>query len=163
MRRLAVLALALATSPAAADSLWTAELRAGYGVAIGGGQGTSTKRLSPVALDATISVAIHDQPRVFAYGGLAAETFDRSAVGATFGVRMHEPGTALRVAAGGTWLIAPYTLWGGVASAGLCTREDHGRRYCADAQLTAYFAGTDLAEGKTVLQAQLMLGFAFGG
>jgi hypothetical protein len=34
---------------------------------------------------------------------------------------------------------------------------------CGDAQVTAYFAGTDLAPGHTVLQAQLVIGFAFEG
>lgn len=146
-----------------ADPLWTTELRAGYGISAGGGQGVTTTRLSPLVLEGQVAVAIHEEPRVLAYGGVVFETLDRSAVGASFGARLRPAGSAMRVSGGGVWLVAPYSLWGALASVGRCFSVGTRRGVCGDAQVTSYFAGSDLAPGHTVLQAQLVVGFAFEG
>jgi hypothetical protein len=47
------------------------------------------------------------------------------------------------------------------ASGGACKRMSRLLNLCGDAQLTAYFAGSDLADGRTVTQFQLVLGALF--
>lgn len=146
-------------SPARADSLWEAELRLGYGVSLGGSGGMTSTRPTPLNVTAIGSVAVREEPRMYAYGGLVVETLDRNAVGAVAGVRLAPPDRAIRLAAGGAWLFAPYSLWGVTASGGACRRGSVA--ICGDVQLTAYFAGSDLAEGRTVTQVQAVLGIVF--
>jgi len=138
--------------------LWEADLRAGYGVAMSGTQGTMSARPSPLTLEATGAIAVNEEPAVSGYAGALVETLDRSGVGTVFGARLIEG--PLRLAGGGTWIFAPYTLWGATASAGTCWRVARGAQLCTDAQLTAYFAGTDLVKGHAVTQAQLVIGVA---
>jgi hypothetical protein len=146
-----------------AEPLWDAELRVGMGVDMGGGQGMASARRSPLTVAAVGAVAISYEPPLSGYAGLVVETLDRSAVGGTAGIRFTPALRRFRLAAGGTALVAPYTLYGGTASAGACFSLGSSMRACADAQLTAYFAGDDLAPGKTVTQAQLVLAVAFDG
>jgi hypothetical protein len=155
-----LLLLALA-SPATADPLYEAELRVGYGIAVGGGQGMTTTRATPLTLAALGSIAINEEPRVSAYGGLVVETLDRSAAGVMAGVRLAPAGSPFRLAAAGTWMVAPYTLWGAIASAGACKHVGAGWSACGDLQLTAYVAGTDLPAGDAVTQVQGVLGMVF--
>ncbi|MBC7978650.1 MAG: hypothetical protein H7138_27000, partial [Myxococcales bacterium] len=58
-------------------------------------------------------------------------------------------------------LVAPDSLLGATASGGLCRRQTRSIGLCGDLQVTAYFAGGDLAEGRTVTQIQLVLGAVF--
>ncbi|MEJ7604263.1 MAG: hypothetical protein WKG01_40760, partial [Kofleriaceae bacterium] len=114
-------------------SLWEAELRVGFGVAVTGGTEMSSTSTTPLGLTAIGALAIRDEPRVYAFGGITAETLDRNAVGVTAGVRFQPSGGVLRLAAGGTWMFAPETLWGAVGSAGVCHRGTVG--LCIDVQL----------------------------
>src|SRR5262249_52283826 len=108
---------------ARADSLWEADIRAGYGVAMSGSQGTMSARRSPLTLEATGAIAVNEEPNVAGFAGMVVETLDRSAVGTVVGARLTQG--PLRLAGGGTWIFAPYTLWGAVASAGTCKRMSH--------------------------------------
>ncbi|MEO8698399.1 MAG: hypothetical protein ABI867_00110 [Kofleriaceae bacterium] len=162
MRSLLGLAILLSAGTAHADepALWEAELRLGYGLAVGGGGGMTSTKSTPLSVTAIGAMAIQDEPRMAAYGGLTVETLDRNAVGAVAGVRLAPFDGKVRLSGGGTWIFAPYTLWGATASGGVC-RRSRGLGLCGDLQLTAYFAGTDLAEGHTVTQIQAVVGVVF--
>jgi hypothetical protein len=157
----ALLALLLLVRTASAGSLWDAELGLGAGVALGAGTGSQAK-LSPVTIDASVAVAVNEEPNLSATGGLIVETRDRSSVGVTFGVRLQpDPASRLRLQGGGVGIVAPFSLWGARASAGLC---GHGRKtLCGDLVLTSFLGGSDLASGHTVTQIQAVFGFAFAG
>jgi hypothetical protein len=159
VRSLVILATLMST--ASADPLYEAELRVGYGLAVGGGDGMTTKRTTPLTLAAVAAIAINEAPPVSAYGGLVIETLDRSSAGVMAGVRLSPRDSMFRLAAAGTWIVAPYTLWGAIASAGACKRVGAGWSACGDLQLTTYVAGTDLPEGHTVTQIQAVLGMVF--
>lgn len=164
MRMLATLAaIGAAGAPARADDghlpLLEGELRFGYGLSMGGGGGKMVTRPTPLNVIATAAIAVRDQPRIYGYGGLAAETLDRNAVGAVAGVRVVPAVSRLRLAAGAAWWFAPYTMYGATASVGACWRRSLG--VCGDLQLATYFAGSDLASGHTVTQAQAMVGVVF--
>lgn len=153
-------ALALA-SPARADSLWDAEVRLGYGVTTGEtAAGKMATRRSPMSVAALAGWAISDDPPLMGYAGLGVETLDRTSVGAQAGVKLAVAGP-VRVTAGGTWIFAPYTLWGAVGSVGACSRVARTFKACGDLQLTAYFAGDDLIDKKAVTQIQLAIGLVF--
>jgi hypothetical protein len=71
-------------------------------------------------------------------------------------------GTPIRVSAGATYMFAPFTLWGATAAVGGCARGKFGQLgLCGDLEMTAFFAGTDLAEGRTVTQISAKLGVSF--
>jgi hypothetical protein len=169
--RLAVLAALLppAAAPGAAaepsqtelDPLWQAEVHVGYGLAMSGSGTQMSKRASPLTLSAIVGFAFNDTPRLFGFGGLVVETLDRSAAGGVFGVKYAPPGSRFHLAAGGTLLVAPASLLGATASGGLCLRQTALLGLCGDVQVTSYFAGGDLAEGRTVTQIQLVLGAVF--
>jgi len=139
------------------QSMWDAELRLGYGVAVGGNQGMTTTRSSPLTIAAMASYAIEQDPPLSLYGGATLETLDRTSVGTVFGVKL-TPDSPLRVSAGGAWVFAPTTLWGATASVGACTRVARSVKACADVQIAAYFAGTDLPEGSAMTVVQLAMG-----
>ena len=149
--------------PAAAEPLWQAELRMGYGLAVSGSGTAMSTRASPLMVAATIAMAVEDTPPLAGYGGLVVETLDRNAAGAVFGVRMASENSRLRLAGGGIWLIAPYSIYGATASVGACTHLSRRVGLCGDVQLTAYIAGSDLADGHTVTQGQLVAGMVFDG
>src|SRR4051794_23066535 len=88
----------------------SAEVRPGYGVAVGGGAGRASLRGSPLVLAARVAVAVRDEPRMSGYGGLIVETLDRTGVGGEAGVTL-EPRVRLRLRAGGIAMVAPYQLW----------------------------------------------------
>lgn len=156
-----MLMLAGVGRPAAAESLWEAELRLGYGVALGGGEGMTSKRASPLTIQALAAVAVNSEPELAAFGGLVVETLDRSGVGAVGGVRMNVG--PIRVAGGGEYMFAPDTLWGAFVSGGTCKRMAAHLSLCGDLELTAYFAGSDLAENHTVTQIQAVFGVVVDG
>jgi len=154
-----------AARPAAAAPeslpLWQAEVRAGYGVAMGGSGSRMSTRPTPLTLAAIASFAFNEEPLLYGYGGLLVETLDRNAVGAVFGVRFSPQGSRLRLSGGGTWMVAPATLFGATASGGACMRWKPRIGLCGDVQLTAFFAGSDLADGRAITQAQLVVGMVF--
>ncbi len=146
-------------SSAHAESLWEAELRLGYGISVGGGEGMPSTRGSPLTFSGTASVAFNEDPLLYGYGGILIETLDRSSVGAVAGVRVLVG--KVRLAGGGVRIFKPYTLWGGVVSAGTCKRLSANMQGCGSAEVTAYFAGDDLPSGHTVMQAQLVMSMVF--
>lgn len=142
--------------------LWSVELRFGKGVEMGGGGEMTTTRSAPLTVSAIVAVAVRDEPWINAYGGMVAELIDRNAVGAVAGLQVPVRGTPIRLSGGATYMFSPFTLWGASAAVGGCARGKLGQlRLCGDLELTSFFAGTDLAEGRTVTQVQARLGVAF--
>src|SRR5262245_37354587 len=146
--RMTLLAALCWTTMARAEPLWSAELRAGYGVALGGGAGMSSMRASPLTLELTGAIAVVDQPRLLAVAGVIAETLDRSAVGGVAGVRLDPRAHGLRIGAGLTYFAAPYTLWGPTAAAGVCRRATRVVVGCADVQASFFVGGDDLPDDR---------------
>ena len=149
--------------PARGESLWEAEVRAGYGLALGAESGMDTsasKRPSPLTLTVLGSMEISDEPILSTYGGFAIETIARNTFGFVGGLRVAVPGTPVRIAAGGVWVYAPATRWGATASVGTC-RMHKAIGFCGDMQLTAYVAGSALETGHSVTQLQAVLGMVF--
>lgn len=143
-------------------SLWEAEVQIGYGVMRRGSVDMATTTASPLAVTALGAVAISDDPPALAFGGLTVETLDRSSVGMIGGARLEPTSVPVRLRAGGIWMFAPLTLWGGQVSAGACLGGKQ-LAVCGDVQLTAYFAGTGLPADETELQLQLAIGFVAKG
>lgn len=161
MRLLALSLLGLLATPAAAQPLWEAELRAGYGVAMGKETDMATAhRTTPLTIEATGAVAISDEPEVSTYGGITVETVQHNTFGFVAGIKLRVPEMPVRVAAGALWIYAPGTRWGVSASAGAC-KESGALALCADLQLTNKFAGDAIDEGHTVTEVQLVLGIGF--
>jgi len=156
-----LLVLVLLCSRVGADPLWDAELRLGYGVAVGGGGGMTSTRPTPLTVAGLGSMVFDDEPRLSGYGGVTVETLDRNSIGTLFGVKIAPEGSHLRLSGGGTWVVAPKTLWGATASGGACGHVSRGTGLCGDVVLTSYLAGTDLAKGRTVTQVQLAIGLVF--
>jgi hypothetical protein len=154
---LALLAPALLAPapPASAEPLSEAELRVGYGLAFSGSGASAGARSTPLTMTATGSIAISDLPPLAAFGGVVLEALDRAAAGATAGVRFTSG--RLRLAGGGTAIVAPRTLWGAMASGGACRRASAQVELCGDLELTAFIAGSDLAPGRSVTQVQAVL------
>jgi hypothetical protein len=157
----ALAVLASLGSRAAADPLWQAEVRAGYGIAMGGSGEWLSQRPTPLTLAMIARFAFNEDPPLSGYGGLLIETLDRNAAGAVFGVQLTPAGSPLRLSAGGSWIATPYTLWGPTTSLGVCVRATARTSLCSDLELTAYVGGSDLPEGRTVTQGQLVLGVVF--
>jgi hypothetical protein len=150
-----------ATASPDATPLWQLELHAGYGLTLGGSGTQSRWRTTPLTVTAIAAVAVVDDPALAGYGGLVVETFDRNAAGAVFGVELHPHGSRLHLAGGGTYMVAPYTLWGATASGGACFHTAPVVALCGDLQLTAFVGGSDLPDGVTATQVQLVLGMVF--
>jgi len=158
---IAVAAALGASRPSSAEPLWQAEVRAGYGVAVSGNGTQMSTRTTPLTVGAVASFAFNEDPQLSGYGGLTVEMVDRSAVGTVFGVTLRPHDSHLRLSGGGVYIVAPYTLWGMTASAGLCFHVTSRTGLCVDAQLTAYLTGSDLAEGRTSTAGQGVLGLVF--
>jgi hypothetical protein len=158
---LALAPLAARPAPAAADPLWQAEIHAGYGLALSGSSPQMSRRPTPLTITAIAAFAVNADPPLAGYGGLVVETLDRNAAGVVAGVELSPRGSHLHLNGGGIALVAPYTLWGATASAGACMHAASKIRLCADLQLTAYVGGSDLGEGHSVTQGQLVGGVVF--
>jgi hypothetical protein len=166
MRSSACLPFALAAAfgsirSSAAEPLWEAELRAGYGLSVGAVGERMSVRATPVTIAATVAFPFNEEPRLAGYGGLMVETLDRNGVGTVFGVILSPHDSHLRLAGGGTYLFAPYTLWGASVSIGLCFQLSSRTKLCSDLQATAYFTGSDLPDGGTVTDSKFVLGLGF--
>ena len=161
MRLLAFTILAALTAPAAAQPLWEAELRIGYGVSMGKETDMSTAhRTTPLTLEATGAIAVSDEPEVSAYGGILVETVQHNSFGFVGGIKLRVPEMPVRLSAGAIFAYAPGTKWGVSASGGLC-KERGALALCADLQLTNYFAGDAIDPGHTITEVQLVLGIGF--
>lgn len=159
--RLALIIVVASAGIASADPLWDAELRLGYGVALGGGGEMTTTRPTPLTVSALGSFLLREDPALSAYGGLVVETLDRNSVGGLAGFKLRPGHGNVRLMAGGEALSRPKTLWGASAGAGYCGHASTGVAMCGDVMLTSFFFGTDLAPGHTVTQFQLQLGVVF--
>lgn len=161
MRLFAFPILAALAAPAAAQPLWEAELRMGYGVSMGKETDMSTThRTTPLTLEATGAIAISDEPEVSTYGGILVETVQRNSFGFVGGVKLRVPEMPVHVAAGAVFVYAPDTRWGASASGGMC-KDKGALAMCVDLQLTNYFAGDAIDKGHTVTEIQLVLGIGF--
>lgn len=161
MRLLVFTILAALTAPAAAQPLWEAELRIGYGVSMGKETDMSTAhRTTPLTLEATGAIAVSDEPAVSAYGGILVETVQHNSFGFVGGIKLRVPEMPVRLSAGAIFAYAPATKWGVSASGGLC-KERGALALCADLQLTNYFAGDAIDAGHTITEVQLVLGIGF--
>lgn len=143
----------------AEPALVTAEVRAGYGVAIGGGAGRASVRGSPLVLAARVAIAIRDEPRLSGYGGLVLETLDRTGAGGEAGLQL-EPSARARLRVGAIAMVAPYQLWGGALGGGRCTRPG-GVRLCLDLDADVFVGGSDLPAGGAAFQLVVALGIGF--
>lgn len=144
-----------------ADPLWQAEVRAGYGIAMGGSGEWLSQRPTPLTIAAIARFAFEVDPPLAGYGGLLIETLDRNSAGAVFGVQLTPRDSPLRISAGGSWIATPFTLWGPTTGLGVCVRATARTSLCSDLELTAYVGGSDLPEGRIVTQGQLVLGIVF--
>lgn len=140
---------------ASAEPLGDAEVRLGYGVALAERGEMTTRRATPLTVAAIAGVRTSYEPPLSAYGGLIAETLDRTSVGGLAGVRLE--GERFRASAGGVAIVAPRTLYGPMVTGGACTRAASSLRLCGDLQLTAYLGGTDLVDGHVVTHVQLAI------
>ncbi|HEX3765001.1 MAG TPA: hypothetical protein VHW23_40175 [Kofleriaceae bacterium] len=150
-----------AVASPADQPLWQVELHAGYGLAVGGNGDQMSRRPTPLTLTAIAAIAVNDDPPLAGYGGLVVETLDRNAAGLVFGVELHPHGSRLHLSGGGEYVVAPYTLWGATASGGACFHTARTVALCGDLQLTAFITGSDLPDGATATQVQLVLGMVF--
>ncbi len=139
--------------------LYRAEVRAGYGVAVGGGAGRASVRGSPLVLAARVAFAVREQPVLAGYAGVLIETLDRTGAGGEAGV-VFEPTPRVRLRAGAIAMVAPYGLWGGNLGGGRCFRD---RRYCLDLDGAIFLGGSDLPSGGAAVQLVLALGVGFDG
>ena len=137
------------------------ELRAGWGLSTGGGAGMSTTRRSPLTVAAGVAFAVRTHPATAAYARLVAEALDRSAIGAAAGLRVQPGAGPLRLGGGVSTLLFPYTALGAATSAGGCGRVGRGLAVCGDLEATFYVAGSDIPDGRTVVQVQLVAGVVF--
>ena len=156
-----ILVLLLLGGAAAADPLWDAELRLGYGFELASGDGMTAPHSAPLTVEGIAAFAVQEEPKLYGYGGFVVETLDRNSIGATGGIQLAHD--SLRARIGGLWLFAPYTLWGANASAGACKPMGGSLRMCGDLALTEYFAGTDLVKGHAVTQLQLVFSVVIDG
>lgn len=140
-------------------ALVRAEVRVGYGLAVGGGSGRASVRGSPLVLAARAAVAIREEPRMSGYGGLVVETLDRTGIGGDAGVSL-EPSPRNRLRAGAVAMVAPYRLYGGEVGGGHCFASGP-THVCLDLDASVFVAGTDLPSGGAALQVLVGLGVGF--
>jgi hypothetical protein len=157
----AMLHVVPASATPASEPLWKAEIQAGYGVSVGGSGAAISVRPTPVTINAVVGVAMSDDPPLSIYGGLTAETLDRSAVGAVAGLELRPYGSHLHVLAGASALMMPYTLYGVTVGGGVCVHPARVFGLCFDVIATAFLGGSDLPEGRALTQTQLALGVVF--
>lgn len=137
------------------------EARVGYGMAFGGGAGSSVERWSPVTFTALVDHAVVAEPWTSLFAGVAAEGHGRGAAGGLVGARVRPAGGPVRVAGGAIGMLVPATLFGPLASVGMCFPILASFNVCADAEATLFVAGSDLPEDRIAAQAQLVVGVGF--
>jgi hypothetical protein len=167
---LALAALALDAAPARGETeveaeqdppLTVLEARVGYGIAFGGGSGSSSQRLSPITLTALIDHAVVVEPWTSLFAGVVAEGYGRGSAGVLAGARVRPGRGRMRLAGGAQALLVPSSLFGPLASVGGCLHVTGSFHLCADIEATLFVAGTDLPDDRVAGQGQLVLGMAF--
>jgi hypothetical protein len=158
-----VLATTLGPAPAHAEEeppIIAVEARVGYGMAFGGGAGSSVERWSPVTISALVDHAVVTEPWTSLFAGVAVEGHGRGAAGGIVGLRVR-PAGRVRVAGGAIGLLVPATLFGPLASVGMCFPVASALHVCADLEGSLFVAGSDLPDDRIAAQAQLVAGIAF--
>ena len=162
--------LALDASPARGEPeqeqehdppLTIVEARVGYGIAFGGGSGSSSQRLSPITLTALIDHAVVVEPWTSLFAGVVAEGYGRGSAGVLAGARVRPGRGRMRLAGGAQALLVPASLFGPLASVGGCLHVTGSLHLCADIEATLFVAGSDLPDDRIAGQGQLVLGMAF--
>lgn len=154
--------VAAGTARADYTPLTAIEVRAGSGVAVGGGAGISIWRVASVNLSLRGEYAFLAEPWTSAYGGLLIEAGRRVGYGFDAGVRVRPSGSRWRVAAGARAVVAPYGVYGPTFAVGACGGIAGSRtRLCADGEVAAFLWGGDLPDGRVAGQAVLGLGIQF--
>jgi hypothetical protein len=143
---------AAAAQPVRAEPIGIVEGRVGGGMAIGGGEGSSTLSIAPVYVGVYASHAVNAEPWTWIRGGIFMETYDRAAVGGTLGPRIVLGKWIAGAAA--TAVIAPFTLYGGNAQVG----RRFGKLVPA-LEMNVFPFGDDLPEGRVVSEFLLTVGF----
>jgi|GEM_PF-1634457 len=149
------------SDPDTRTSMLGIEARIGQGISMGGGQGTSTVRMSPLWIGVLADYAINDQPWTTVWGSIYVEGDDRGGVGLQGGLRVYPGRGDVRAGIGLSSVIAPYTIVGPVASLGRCWSVTDGFSLCGDVEATAFVFGNDLPEGRIASQVQGLLGVRF--
>jgi hypothetical protein len=157
VRRLLPLVYLFALPAAAQPSILSVEPRVGKGVALGGGSGEGHARLSPLTLGILVDYAFNADPWISFYAGPFAEVADRGSIGGMAGFRFRPGAGRPRLAAGGTAILVPYTLYGVTASVGTVI-DLFSLPISIDIEGVAFFAGTDLPEATVAGQLRLVLG-----
>lgn len=142
-------------------SLLGVEARVGQGLAMGGGPGNSTMRLSPLWMGVLVDYAINEQPWTTAWGAIYVEGDDRGGVGLSAGLRVYPGRGDVRAGLGVTGVIAPYTIVGPMASLGRCWSVGETFALCGDVEAAAFVFGNDLPDGRIASQIQGLLGVRF--
>jgi hypothetical protein len=162
------LTLALIAAPARARAgqtsdppITSVEARVGYGLAFGGGSGTSSQRASGMTFTALIDQAVVEEPWTSVFGGVVAEGYGRGSAGVIVGGRVRPARGRLRIAGGMEALFVPRTLYGPLASVGTCLQVGGALGVCLDLDATLFIGGSDLPDERIAGQVQLVLGIAF--
>lgn len=164
---LVFLMLVCAWKPATADEvreqapLGLAEARIGQGMALGGGAGESTWRLSPLNISALASYAINADPWVSVYGGLVFEGRNRAAIGGLLGLRLNPGAGRNRLSVAAVAMGLPFSAYGATVGLGRCIGVEGGMGFCTDLEATVFGLGSDIPEGRIATQVQAVLGVAF--
>lgn len=151
-------------SAGAREPLLRIDVQVGGGIDLAdGGSNGAVWRGAPFTFTLLADYAINAQPWVTLFGGLRGEALARGGIGALFGARLHPYRGLLHLGAGGVAMVAPYTIAGVIAGAGLCARHALGEKIglCGDVEATAWFLGSDVPANKVVTQLQLVFGVSF--
>ncbi len=141
--------------------LGMAEARIGQGLALGGGSGESTWRLSPLSISALASYAVNTEPWISVYGGLVFEGRSRAAIGGTLGFRINPQAGRNRVAVAAVVMGLPFSAYGASVGLGRCIGVDGGMGFCTDLEATVFALGSDIPQERIATQVQAVLGVAF--
>jgi len=141
--------------------LTSLEARVGYGIAFGGGAGGSVQRYSPLTITALVDHAIIVEPWTSFFGGVVVEGHGRGNAGVILGARVRPGRGRVRIAGGGIGMLVPATLFGPLASVGLCLPMLGALNVCGDGELALFVSGNDLPEDRIAGQAQFVLGVSF--
>jgi hypothetical protein len=145
----------LMVAPVSAEPLSAAELRVGYEITFAGGGGMHGPRSTPLVSSAAAETAIRAQP-LAAFGEVAVAVLDSAAAVAAGGLRLTTG--PLKLAAGGKGVAAPGTMWAVMTRGGLCHRLSGHVETCLDVELASFVAGGGLSGGRTMTQAQALVG-----
>jgi hypothetical protein len=138
--------------------LYDVGVRAAGGLAVGGGAGTFALTSAPFAIGARAATLVSDDPRLWAYAGAFLEFEGRAGVGLEAGARIAPGGGHLRLGAGVTAVVAPYTLAGPSLEGAWCLGLASGR-LCAGGDLLLFVVGSDLPADRVAAEARFTVGW----